>query len=237
MEFTLDLQLIRGILAQERERARGEIRAMGALRALASSQPRHDARLASAPDAGTLACRAGCSWCCHFSVDVRAAEVFRILDVIEATFTPGERARVLAEVRANSATLRSLGEEERATRNLECPFLDAGRCTIYAARPQTCRNYHATDAAGCRQSWEAPADLGIDPAFAPGVYQAGVAHVEAFSAALRDAGHDVKAYELNAALDAALSDPGARARFESGLQPFSALGGEDVPAEFDDLEP
>lgn len=237
MEFTLDLQFIRSILGQERERAREGIRAAGVLRALENSQSRHDARLESAPDAGTLACRAGCSWCCHFTVDVRAAEVFRILEFVDSSFTPEKQARVFAEVRVNAATLDGLNADDRATRNLKCPFLQEGRCTIYAARPQTCRNYHATDVAGCRQACEQPESLDIDPDFAPGVYQAGVAHVEAFGAAMRDAGYDVQAYELNGALDAALSDPAARERFESGRPPFTALSGETVPAEFDDLEP
>jgi Fe-S-cluster containining protein len=129
--------------------------------------------------------------------------------------------------------LQDLDETARMTRNIKCPFLNDGRCTIYAARPQSCRNYHATDAAGCEQSYENPGDLDIDPELAPWVYQAGGAHVEAVSTAMRDAGYDVRAYELNCAFDAALSDPAARVRFESGLQPFSHLNGEDVPEEFD----
>jgi Fe-S-cluster containining protein len=170
-------------------------------------------------------------------VDVRAAEVFRILDFVEQSFTPEEKARVYAEVRVNSAALRNLGEDERVTRNVKCPLLNEGRCTAYAARPQSCRNYHATNVAGCRQSYEEPENLDIDPDFAPGVYQAGGAHVEAVSAAMREAGYDVNAYELNCALDAALSDPGARERFESRRRPFAGLSGEEVPAEFDDLGP
>jgi Fe-S-cluster containining protein len=237
MEFTLDLPFIRDLLEQEHALVRDEIQNLGALRALESSQRRHDARIAAAPDVGTLACRAGCTWCCYFTVDVRAAEVFRILDFVEQSFTPEEKARVYAEVRANSVALGNLGEGERVTRNVKCPFLNEGRCTAYAARPQSCRNYHATNAAGCRQSYEEPENLDIDPDFAPGVYQAGGAHVEAVSAAMREAGYDVNAYELNCALDAALSDPGARARFESRLKPFAGLSGEEVPAEFDDLGP
>jgi Fe-S-cluster containining protein len=237
MEFTLDFPLIRDILEQEHARARDEIRDLGVLRALESSQVRHDARIAAAPDIGTLACRSGCTWCCYFTVDVRAAEVFRILDFVEQSFTPGEKARVYGEVRANSVALRRLGEGERVTRNVKCPFLNEGRCTAYAARPQSCRNYHATNVAGCRQSYEEPENLDIDPDFAPGVYQAGGAHVEAVSAAMREAGYDVNAYELNCALDAALSDPGARERFESKLKPFAGLSGEEVPTEFDDLGP
>src|SRR3984885_15565062 len=235
MEFTLDLPFIRDILEQERTRTRDEIRDLGVFGALESSQRRHDARIASAPDVGTLACRAGCAWCCYFTADFRAAEVFRILDFVEQSFTPEEKSRVYAEVRANSVAIRKLGEGERVTRNVKCPFLNEGRCTIYAARPQSCRNYHATNVAGCQQSYEEPENLDIDPEFAPRVYQAGGAHVEAVSTAMSDAGYDVNAYELNCALDAALSDSGARERFQSGLKPFIGLSGEEVPAEFDDL--
>jgi len=237
MEFTLDVALVRHLLEQEGGRARDEIVDLGVLRAFASSQQRHDARIAAAYDFGTLACRAGCTWCCHFAVDVRAAEVFRILEFVEQSFTADEKARVYAEVRVNSAALNALGETERATRNVKCPFLWEGGCTVYPVRPQTCRNYHATNVAGCRQSYEEPENLDIDPDFAPGVYQAGAAHVEAVSAAMRDAGYDVDAYELNGAFDAALSERGARGRFESRLKPFIDLQGEEVLAEFDDLEP
>src|SRR5208282_4106747 len=115
MEFTLDVLLVRDILARERLRTRDEIRGSGVLRALESSQQRHDARIAAAADFGTLACRAGCTWCCYFTVDVRAAEVFRLLDFVEASFTPEQKARVFAEVRANSLALRTLAEGERVT--------------------------------------------------------------------------------------------------------------------------
>ena len=235
MEFTLDLRLVRDILKQERRRASDEIRDLGVLRALERSQPRHDARIAAASDFGILACRAGCTWCCHFTVDVRAVEVFAILDFLSQSFTPDEKARVLAEIRANSVALQGLGEGERVTRNLRCPFLKDARCTIYAVRPLSCRNYHATDVAGCQQSYDEPENLDIDPDFAPGVYQAGEAHVEAVSSAMDRAGFDVKAYELNCALDAALSDPTARERFEARQEPFTSLRGEEVGAEFDDL--
>jgi Fe-S-cluster containining protein len=235
MEFTLDIALVRDILVRERARVSDDIRQGGVLQAFAQSRPRHDARIAAAADLGTLACRAGCSFCCHFTVDVRPAEVFGILDYIDRSFGDAARARALAAVQANSASLAGLSGEERATRNVRCPFLDDGRCSIYPVRPQSCRNYHATYAAGCEQSWEEPGNLDIDPEFAPGVYQAGEAHVEAVSGAMADAGYDVGAYELSGALAAALADAAARTRFEAGLKPFTGLRGDEVPAEFDDL--
>jgi len=237
MEFTLDVPFIRDVLWQEHAQARDEIQELGVLRAFASSRQRHDARIAAAPDIGRLACRVGCTWCCYFTVDVRAVEVFGILEFMEQSFTPEELARVYTEVRTNSRVLGKLKEGERATRNVKCPLLNDGRCTIYAVRPQSCRNYHATNVAGCQQSYQEPENLDIDPDFAPGVYQAGGAHVEAVSGAMRAAGYDVDAYELNCALDAALSEPGARERFEARLKPFTGLGGEEVTAEFDDLGP
>jgi Fe-S-cluster containining protein len=235
MEITLDIPLIRSIRRAEYAQAVVEVRELGPVPALGRSQQRHDQRVAAAPDVGTLACRSGCSWCCYFTVDVRAVEAFAILDCVERTLTHDEKARIHAEVRENSRIVRALADSERARRNARCPFLSEGRCVIYAARPQSCRNYHATDAAGCQQSYEEPENDEIDPDFAPGVYQAGGAHVEAFSAAVRDAGYDVDAYELNCALDAALSSPDARGRFEARLRPFPDLVGEEVPAEFDDL--
>lgn len=236
MEISLDVPFVLGVLAEERQRARDEIGSLGVVRAYENSRQRHDTRIASAPDVGTLACRAGCTWCCHFSVDVRAVEVFTILDFVERSLPSDEKARIYSEVRANSAALKGMDDMERMRHNVKCPFLGGGRCSIYEARPQTCRNYHATDVAGCQQSFEDPDNLEIDPEFAPMVYQAGGAHVDAFSRAMREAGYDTNVYEMNSALDTALSQPDARARFESKRQPFKKLTGDDVPGEFEDLD-
>lgn len=235
MEISLDVPFVLGVLAEEHQRARDELGELGVVRAYESSRQRHDARIASAPDVGTLACRAGCTWCCHFSVDVRAVEVFSILDFVERSLPTDEKARIYSEVRANSAALKDMDEMERMRHNVKCPFLSAGRCSIYEARPQTCRNYHATDVAGCQQSFEDPDNLEIDPEFAPMVYQAGGAHVDAFTRAMRDAGYDTNVYEMNSALDTALSEPDARKRFEQKRQPFKKLAGDVVPGEFEDL--
>jgi Fe-S-cluster containining protein len=235
MEISLDVPFVLGVLAEEHHRAADEIGSLGVVQAYENSRGRHDARISSAPDVGTLACRAGCTWCCHFSVDVRAVEVFSILEFVERSLSADEKARIYSEVRANSAALKGMDEMERMRRNVKCPFLSTGRCSIYEARPQTCRNYHATDVAGCQQSFEDPDNLEIDPEFAPLVYQSGGAHVDAFTRAMRESGYDTNVYEMNSAIDTALSQPDARARFESKRQPFKKLAGDDVPGEFEDL--
>jgi Fe-S-cluster containining protein len=232
VEIIIDEALVHGIAAQEEQQAGAEIDQIGPVAAYESSRSRHDARLSAAPDAHTLACKNGCFWCCYFTVDVRAVEVFSILDIMQRELSAEEQVRVRREIEANSALLQGLDELERMRRNVKCPFLAAGRCTIYQARPQTCRNYHATDAAGCHASYEHPEDVAIDPEFAPLVYQSGGAHVDAFSRALEERGYDTRAYELSTALAAAIAQPQSRRRFAAKEQPFPALDGAEVPPEF-----
>jgi Fe-S-cluster containining protein len=232
MEITVDEQLVRRIVADELQQARAEIDALGAVAAYESSRLRHDARLSAAADVHTLACKNGCFWCCYFTVDVRAVEVFSILDFMQRELSAAEQERVRREIEANSEQLQGMDEEQRMRRNVKCPFLSAGRCSIYAARPQTCRNYHATDATGCQASYERPDDVDIDPDFAPLVYQSGGAHVDAFSSALQQHGYDVHAYELSTALAVAMAQPEARVRFEAKQLPFPTIPGTDAPAEF-----
>jgi Fe-S-cluster containining protein len=235
MEITIDAGLVRGIIAQETRQATAEIEQAGPVAAYENSRRRHDARLSAAPDAHTLACKNGCYWCCYFTVDVRAVEVFSILDFMERELTAEQQARVRREIEANSTLLQGLSEPERMRRNVKCPFLADGRCTIYEARPQTCRNYHATDVTGCRASYEHPENVDIDPDFAPLVYQSGGAHVDAFCTSLQQLGYDTNAYELSTALAMALVDSRARARFLAKQAPFATLTGNEVPTELFDL--
>jgi len=235
VEITVDEALVRAIIAEETALARAEIEQLGPVVAYENSRRRHDARLSAAPDVHTLACKNGCFWCCYFTVDVRAVEVFSILDFMQRELTPEQQARVRREIEANSAMLQGLSELERMRRNVKCPFLAEGRCSIYEARPQTCRNYHATDVTGCRASYEHPENIDIDPDFAPFVYQSGGAHVDAFCNSLQQSGYDTRAYELSTALAVAMIDPDARTRFDAKQLPFATLTGNEVLTEFFDL--
>jgi Fe-S-cluster containining protein len=235
MEFEIDTKLVAAIVSDEMRRTQADLAAAGPIEALARSQRRHDARLAAAADAPTLACKSGCFWCCYFTVDARPVEIVRIVEFMERELPTADRERIESEIRANAAALASLDPDARSRHNLKCPFLHLGRCSIYAVRPQTCRNYHATNAAGCEQAYKEPENDDIDPEFAPLVYQSGGAHVDAFSTVLKAAGYDVGAYELSCALAVALADPqGTRARLEATLTVFPQLEGVQVLPEFID---
>jgi Fe-S-cluster containining protein len=237
MEFTIDFATVRRISTQEREQARSELADLGAITAYQRSLQRHDARLAQACDAHTLACKSGCSWCCHFTVDVRPVEALNILEFVQTNFDTEQQQQLRDEIAANSETLSQLDEMQRMQHTGKCPFLIEHRCSIYAARPQTCRNYHAMNVEGCKQSYEEPDNEDIAPEYAPLVYQSGATHVDAFSKAMQDAGYDIHAYELNCALHEAMTYPEAtRQRFAAKLPVFIGIEGSDVPMEFIDLD-
>jgi len=233
MEFDIDAKLVRTIVHDERTRTQADLAEGGPMLALERSQLRHEQRLAAAGDAPTLACKAGCFWCCYFTVDVRPIEALRIHEFVQRSLPTADRERITSEIETNSAAFAALDEEARVRSNTKCPFLHLGRCSIYPVRPQTCRNYHATSATGCQKAYEEPDNDDIDPEFAPLVYQSGAAHVDAFSQTLKDAGYDVDAYELNSAMAALLADPsGTQAKFLAKQCVFAALDGVEVPSEF-----
>jgi Fe-S-cluster containining protein len=237
MEFAIDFAMVRKIVADESRQAHSDISTFGVLPAYRQSLQRHDARLADAADANTLACKAGCSWCCHFSVDARPVEVLNILEFMQTAFSAVEQQRLRTEIEANAQVLGQLDEMQRMLHTIKCPFLSDGRCTIYAARPQTCRNYHATSSAGCQQSYEEPDNFDIEPEYAPLVYQSGAAHVDAFSRAMQEADYDIAAYELNSALTIALAQPQAvQQRFDAKLPVFVDIEATEVPMEFIDTD-
>jgi len=236
MEFTIDFELVRRLAKSEYQLARQEITTLGIAEAFNNSLQRHDAQLAGASDNTTLACKAGCSWCCHFSIDIRPIEAFNIIDFMRKTFDSKRIAQIHNELVANHKVLSELDDEARMRLNIKCPFLVEDRCSIYFARPQTCRNYHATDSAGCKQSFEQPDNMDIAPEYAPITFQTGAAQVDAFAKATQDGGFVMDVFELNSALLEVLENPDATwQRFIKKQSPFH-IAGYDIPLEFMDME-
>jgi Fe-S-cluster containining protein len=94
----------------------------------------------AARNAGTkTSCRAGCANCCFHPVLITALEgvlMYRWL-AEHGRWTPSVQARI----REHSETTRDLEFSVWFLSVIACPMLDekTKRCTIYAARPHTCR--------------------------------------------------------------------------------------------------
>jgi Fe-S-cluster containining protein len=123
--------------------------------AMAATSRMADALLARAP-AGAVACRAGCDHCCYQSVGVTPPEALAIFDHLSNRLSDGELARLAAVVAARRAETRGLSAAERFSPAHPCVFLDAGRCTIYEARPISCRAMNSLDAGECERRLRDP---------------------------------------------------------------------------------
>ena len=107
------------------------------------------------------ACRTGCSYCCSMPTMIFQHEAERLAD---ASGRPAVPVRFRSHDHALLAALRFYGQA--------CPFLDEGRCTVYAARPIICRLHHSLNAS------PANCDCSIPPAERKGVAQYDPDYVE-----------------------------------------------------------
>jgi uncharacterized protein len=90
------------------------------------------------------ACARGCSECCHMATNLSAYEAKLI-----GRFVGREPRRL----RREGKVVPALGEELRARyTGAPCPFLKAGRCSVYPVRPLACRVHHTMrdDETECR---------------------------------------------------------------------------------------
>ncbi len=89
-----------------------------------------------------VACKAGCSGCCHIEVEITRdeAKLLKMHADEQGLTIDRERLRVQHEHRNRYEAL-SLAQRR-------CVFLgEDGRCTVYAVRPMACRKYHVLDSA------------------------------------------------------------------------------------------
>ncbi|MDI1449978.1 YkgJ family cysteine cluster protein [Polyangium sp. 6x1] len=173
------------------------------------------------PDA-PIACRRGCSTCCHAKVLVVAPEVLRIAAHLRATRSPEDLADLLARVQAADVRVRGLSRAARAEARVPCPLLDAdGGCGVHPVRPLVCRSWTSYDAGACERYWEAPAGKQTPPQWAIG-YELAQAVLAGLGKACFDVGRDGTPLELIAALRITLERPTAGERWHKRLPVFSA---------------
>lgn len=165
-------------------------------------------------------CSAGCSYCCHVHADATVPELLAITRHLARTWSEPSRSALTARLALQVARVEHLSDEERWAAKIPCALLDdAGRCSIYAARPLRCRAFNASDVAPCREAFTGSAEA--TPARIPRLDRAHDAAEAGFDEALAEAGISVEAYRLEIGLLVALEDPGAGARWLSGEEAFA----------------
>lgn len=159
----------------------------------------------------TIACRAGCGWCCSVPVDVQAHEVLLAAEHIQLHFSPTDLAAVIERTAAHRGQIARLTEDERSQFMKPCPLLsEAGSCTIYADRPEVCRSHHASNATVCAAA-KHPGDF--ERVHIPELKARMFAVMIGMDEALEGAGFDDRAYDFGSALHEALTNSLCLARW------------------------
>lgn len=172
-----------------------------------------------AANAPHFACRSGCAWCCHQSVEVTIPEAMlvaaRLLD-------PADPRR--AVVLANAKEFRGLDERQRRRTGKPCALLIDNRCSVYEDRPLMCRAMMSADAEGCRKAHEA--GVAGDPVPLVTLLAAAQYYILGDQAGLRgilkDMGLQHDLVELTQAVAAFLADPTLIERWLAGERIFDA---------------
>jgi hypothetical protein len=208
-------------VSRERLAARDPARVLeAAANALASSEELRRYHLEVLQPTAPIACHDGCHWCCHLKVSVTAPEVFAVVEYLENRAPKA----VLEHVRARAAELaqdpRIFSSDAKAEAHIPCAMLtEQGGCSVYAARPLTCRGYNALDSESCRRMLDDDREfVASNEAWA----RECAAEALGFLAAIDDVGLPAELLELTSGLHIALSEPNALQRWLAGEPIFAA---------------
>jgi hypothetical protein len=177
----------------------------------------------------TVACHAGCSWCCTTTyISTSAPEILRLADHLRASLSPSDLAALLERLRRREERISSMPEERRSQARIPCALLVNHRCSVYHQRPVACHGWVSSSAEACERSYRSgwkrqlpngPRHLGISVGVRQGTRQA-----------LADVGLDSARLDLTSALRIALehSDAGeCWLRGEPIFAPAYLSGGSD----------
>jgi len=168
----------------------------------------------------TIQCKQGCTYCCHFKVDVSANEVFAIVEHVQSTFTPDQLEKLIQKATNNKSKLAMLSQAKRIVTNIACPLLEDNACSIYAQRPSMCRKIHSTNVDACQHSYDNPEDNNVENAEHPILSAITMTMLTAAREGFSALGLDKTVYDLNEVLIDALSDSKYKKRWLKGKKAF-----------------
>ena len=91
-----------------------------------------------------IACRSGCSFCCHLRVTVAPHEAIALFRHLRSQIPAPLAQEIEQRVLANAARIAHMTEEQHWSTNVKCAFLVDGACSAYRARPMACADRKST---------------------------------------------------------------------------------------------
>jgi hypothetical protein len=176
-----------------------------------------------------IACREGCSFCCHLRVLVYPHEAIGLYRYLRSQMPKDRCDAISKQIAANAKLIAAYDREGKLPPNLPCAFLVEGRCSAYDARPNTCSGYHSLSRERCERAFEARATAQTSGAMdatnhsdsvpmLQGLRFVAGALDEGLDAGLAEAGLSNARLELHTALNALLRNPSLIERWRSGRE-------------------
>ncbi len=175
-------------------------------------------------------CGKGCSFCCWLRIDVRAHEVFLILQQLRAQRTAEELKVLQGEAWIAREVLSGMDYGSREAIQRPCLLLQDGRCSVYAVRPAACRRYLSGSVEACEALWKGdPVEQAIQH---PLISESGRYAAAAVHQVFVKQGYDGYSYDLPVALAEGLEDPECESRWLGKEKAFSAAAESKTPPGF-----
>ena len=176
-----------------------------------------------------LACKAGCSYCCHLRVDARAHEVIYAAEFIRRHLSAAQIEGIVARSKAHAKKMSAMTVLQQFTSNNACPLLVDGRCSAYGGRPISCRSHHATDVKYCQQFFET-SDPDTPASHDEPLYHNSRAVWDGITKAFAEEGYDGEMYDFGSAIGEALENPVTARRWRDKKRAFSSQAlAKDAP--------
>lgn len=167
-----------------------------------------------------IACTSGCPHCCVLNVSILLPEGMIIANWLRRRYSPSELDTARARISAHCRRIRWMEDDERITKQVVCPLLDAeGSCTIHPVRPLVCRAAASLDRASCLDAFS-PVISDEERLVAADLLRQSIFD-DAFvslATSFRRYGIDDRSIELGNGILAFLEHPGLQERLISGEQ-------------------
>lgn len=178
-------------------------------------------------DGHRVACRSGCTYCCTFPVAASAPEILAIATFVRERFDEERQAALGVRVEANISATEGLEMSQRDRVRMDCPFLEAGHCSVYEVRPIACRGYASYSVEDCREDFEHPG-TGVEIR-ANGLRELVYGAVrEGLAVACKSASAEHRLLELVRAYKIASEDPTLAETWRSRPEAFESATGASV---------
>lgn len=103
-----------------------------------------------------LACKKGCSYCCHLRVDTSMPEMLHLTGWLIDNLPMEEVLEIKEKAEAKWEKTSKLSDEEIKHVRIPCPLLKNDVCVAYGARPVNCRGFYSVDLSKCIEGFQNP---------------------------------------------------------------------------------